>query len=281
MILMQNLTEDTAALAAWLDDFPRIVALTGAGISAASGIPTYRDGQGRWQHSQPITHGAFVEQHRARQRYWARSMLGWPLMRDAVPNQGHRALACLESRNHVQLLITQNVDRLHQRAGSTNAVDLHGRLDRVVCLDCGTRCNRESVQLQLRELNDHLIGQTAEARPDGDTALSSDAVATVRYPACESCGGTLKPDVVFFGGSVPAERVKRCRQAIAAADALLVIGSSVQVYSGFRFCRHARQLEKPIGIINPGQTRADELAALRLSRECGPLLASLVAHLGA
>ncbi len=204
-------------------------------------------------------------------------MLGWPLIRDARPNTAHLALSQLETRGHVNLLITQNVDRLHQRAGSQQVVDLHGRLDRVICLDCRAIYSRESVQHQLQRVNGHMQSLSAPSRPDGDSDLPQHQIEMLRYPDCEACAGTLMPDVVFFGGSVPAERVQRCRSAIEAADALLVVGSSLTVYSGFRFCRQAEKLSKPIGIINPGQTRGDPLADLRLSSDCGPLLAGLLA----
>lgn len=276
---MNDSSPETARLIEWLATHPRLVVLTGAGLSAASGIPTYRDHNGQWQHSKPISHSEFIQSHDARQRYWARSMVGWPLMRDARPNCAHLALAQLESLDRVHLLITQNVDRLHQRAGSQRVVDLHGRLDRVICRDCRASYPRESIQHDLQHSNNPIPLPAASARPDGDSDLSHDQVASMIFPDCKACNGMLMPDVVFFGGSVPAERVQQCRRAIEEADALLVIGSSLTVYSGFRFCRQAEKLRKPIGIINPGQTRADPLAQLRLSTDCGPLLTGLLAAL--
>ena len=254
-----------------------MVVLSGAGLGIASGIPAYRDRAGVWQHSKPITHQEFVSEHQRRQRYWARSLLGWPTVRDARPNAAHLALARLERQGHIHLLITQNVDRLHQRAGSSNVIDLHGRLDQVRCLGCASAVSREVVQQRLLRDNPHSPVQAARLRPDGDTEPGAGLIAHIRIPACAVCGGTLMPDVVFFGGTVPKERVNACNRAIAGADALLVVGSSLQVYSGFRFCRLASELGKPIAIINPGTTRADPLASLKLEADCEPLLTALAA----
>lgn len=257
---------------------PRLVVLTGAGISAGSGIPTYRDQAGRWLYSSPIQHPAFIADPATRQRYWTRSFHGWPAIRDASPNAAHRALAVLERYGHVELLITQNVDRLHQRAGSGVVIDLHGRLDRVRCLVCDDYSARELMQVRLLRANPAL-GSPAigpGSRPDGDMALPDARAQDIRVPPCERCGGTLMPDVVFYGGSVPRARVQRCMDAIARADALLVIGSSLQVYSGFRFCRAAGAAGKPLLLLNPGLTRADGIASLKLSSPCEPLLEALL-----
>jgi len=256
----------------------RLVVITGAGISISSGIPAYRDEEGTWQHSAPITHQEFISDIARRRRYWSRSLLGWPAVRDARPNAAHRALAQLEQLGHVDLLITQNVDRLHQRAGSSAVVDLHGRLDRVRCLACCDLVSREVIQQRLLRANASQETRTAGARPDGDADVEGEWVARLAVPECARCGGTLIPDVVFFGGTVPGERVQACADAIADADALLVVGSSLQVYSGFRFCRLARKLDKPIALINPGLTRADPLADLKLLSECEPLLSALAAE---
>jgi len=233
--------------------------LTGAGISAGTGIPTYRDSEGRWLRSEPIKHQEFLTEAQKRQRYWGRSMLGWPGVRDARPSAAHRSLARLESRGFATQIVTQNVDRLHQRAGSHSVIDLHGRLDRVKCLACGADSCREALQARLEQLNPGLCGQRGALRPDGDADLSDAAVNSVRVPDCEACGGVLMPDVVFFGGNVPGERVQSCRRALEASRSLLVVGSSLQVYSGFRFCRWASERGLPIFLINPGQTRADDL----------------------
>lgn len=266
-----------AHLRRFLSDHPRLVVLSGAGISIASGIPAYRGIDGAWKHSAPITHAQFISDPARRRRYWARSLLGWPTVRDARPNAAHLALAQLEQLGHVHLLITQNVDRLHQRAGSAAVVDLHGRVDRVRCLACPEIVSREQVQQWLQRDNPDARSLAVRLRPDGDADVADDAVDRICVPACARCGGILIPDVVFFGGTVPGERVDRCKAALDAADALLVVGSSLQVYSGFRFCRLARELGRPLAIINPGSTRGDPLADLKLQAECQPLLTGLAA----
>lgn len=257
----------TAALIDTLTAHPRWVVLTGAGISAASGIPTYRDDRGDWQRSDPIQHQEFIGHPEQRQRYWARSMNGWPFVRSSRPNAAHELLADLERAGHVRLLVTQNVDRLHQRAGSRRVVDLHGRLDRVVCRGCGTAIARERLQLELKARNPGYADYRAEVRPDGDAEVDDRWVAGFDVPVCAACGGMLMPDVVFFGGSVPRRRVDRVRRALAGADALLVVGSSLMVYSGFRFCREAVALGKPLVIVNRGTTRADELATIKIEAD--------------
>lgn len=272
---MENTASDIDSLEAFLGANPRIVVLTGAGISLGSGIPTYRDREGVWRHSEPIKHQEFLCDPGSRQRYWARSMRGWPAVRDAQPSAAHLALAALERCGHIDTVITQNVDRLHQRAGSKQVIDLHGRLDRVRCLDCGNNHSRNTVQQQLAANNPVALG-AAVLRPDGDADLSVQQERQFNIPNCCRCDGTLIPDVVFFGGTVPGERVQACREAIARADALLAIGSSLQVFSGFRFCRQAQQLGKPLAILNPGATRADDIAQLKLATDCQSLLKALV-----
>lgn len=262
----------------FVEAHPRLLVLTGAGCSAGSGIPTYRDHAGSWQRSQPIRHQEFVASTARRQRYWARSYIGWPPVRDALPNPAHRALAGLEARGLVRLLVTQNVDRLHQKAGQRNTVDLHGRLDEVVCLACGHLSPREEVQQQLARLNPHL--DAAEARwtlaPDGDADVADPLVERVTIPACRYCGGVLKPNVVFFGDSVPRDVVSFVYEQLEASDGLLVVGSSLMVFSGYRFCRHAAQQHKPIACINAGRTRADELFTLKIEQDCGETLQTLL-----
>lgn len=265
---------DLKTLQSFLSENPRIVVLTGAGISLDAGIPTYRDEHGKWRHSEPIQHHEFLNEHRRRQRYWLRSMKGWPLVGKSQPTKAHSALAALEQRGNIELLITQNVDRLHQRAGSENVIDLHGRLDKVLCLQCGARQNRDAVQQQM---NLHNTIESAESvkLPDGDAELDSELEEKFIVPICGECDGTLKPDVVFFGGTVPRERVQECMNAIDRADALLTIGSSLQVYSGFRFCKRTVELGKPLVTINPGKTRADDIAHLKIQADCQELLSSL------
>ena len=239
--------------------YQKIFTLTGAGISLPSGIPTYRDSKGQWTGSQPIQHGDYIKEPAMRQRYWARSMVGWRNFGKAQPNAAHNALAEAEQLHRLSLLVTQNVDRLHQRAGSQQVVDLHGRLDQVVCLDCSALSERAAMQVRLEAANTDFDIQASQLRPDGDADVPDELIAQVVVPACEQCGGVLKPHVVFFGDNVPRDRVARCQQALAESDALLVVGSSLQVFSGFRFCRQAQQLGIPIFCINPGDTRADEM----------------------
>lgn len=249
---------DDALLNALTNAAPAMV-VTGAGISVSTGIPTYRDEAGTWLRSAPISHQEFIADPRQRQRYWGRSLLGWPAVRDARPAAGHRLLAQMERLGFVTHLVTQNVDRLHQRAGSINVTDLHGRLDRVICLDCGVDSSRDLLQTELERLNPQITHRTVSARPDGDADLADSVVNSVQVPLCAACGGTLMPDVVFFGGSIPKERVDHCRLALEHSRSLLVIGSSLQVYSGYRFCKWAAKSNKPIFLMNPGTTRADDL----------------------
>ncbi len=237
---------------------PRLVALTGAGVSTDSGIPDYR-GPGKPVRT-PMTYQEFVATPEAQQRYWARAHVGWSRMGTAHPNDGHRALAGLESDGRLRLLITQNVDGLHEAAGSDRVVALHGRISEVVCLDCRRRSPRTAMQRRLGELNPGWLAahHEAAARPDGDVEL--DDTRGFRVPACERCGGRLKPDVVFFGESVPKDRVQRCYDALDDADALLVAGSSLTVMSGLRFVRYAAKAGLPVVIVNRGPTRGDDLA---------------------
>lgn len=271
---------DSRRLTDFLIAHPRLVVLTGAGISHASGIPTYRDQHGNWLHRAPIQEQAFLQDEHTRRRYWARSWYGWPVLRDAQPNAAHHALAQLEAHGHIELLITQNVDRLHQRSGSSNVVDLHGRVDRVRCLSCATLHGRDSIQELLGGANQWSQALHHSPRPDGDMEVPEEHLHRLVLPRCPRCSGDLMPDVVFFGGSVPPERVQTCLDALDRADAILAIGSSLMVFSGYRFCRRASQLGKPIAIINPGVTRADDLAQLKLHTPAGPLLAQAVADLG-
>jgi NAD-dependent SIR2 family protein deacetylase len=253
--------------------------LSGAGISTDSGIPGYRDAQGRWQRPPPVMLQDFLRSELTRQRYWARSMVGWPTVASARPNAAHDALARLESVGRLVRLVTQNVDGLHQRAGSSNVIELHGNLGAVVCLDCGQRHSRASVQSAL-EAQNRSFRADATAGPDGDAALDCDGFPEFRVPVCPSCAGVLKPDVVFFGESVPRDRVDTGSQALALADAMLVVGSSLMVYSGYRFCEWGARMGKPIAAINLGRTRADHLLALKIESPCANALASLVQQLG-
>jgi len=275
-LVMNIQTKESTLLAEFLHTHPRVLILTGAGISQDSGIPTYRDNTGKWLSRTPIQERDFLTNPQTRQRYWVRSYYGWPLMRDAKPNLAHISLAEMERRGQVELLITQNVDRLHQQAGSENVVDLHGRVDQVRCLGCATHFTRSDVQSMLHEENNlpEQIFQTP--RPDGDMEVPDSLVTSLTSPVCKSCGGNLMPNVVFFGGSVPRPTVQHCMSALERADALLVLGSSLSVLSGLRFCRQAQKLGKPVAIVNPGKTRGDDLAQLRLYSNAGPLLKKLI-----
>jgi NAD-dependent SIR2 family protein deacetylase len=256
----------------------RLVVLTGAGLSTDSGIPDYR-GPGS-PARQPMTYQEFVSGPAARQRYWARSHLGWGRMQAASPNAGHRALAALDP----ELLITQNVDGLHEAAGSRRLVALHGRIADVVCLSCRRTTSRAALRSRMVSANPGYADAHAGAatRPDGDVDL--DDTADFVVPDCESCGGVLKPDVVFFGENVPAARVQRCYDAVDALgpdDALLVVGSSLTVMSGFRFVRRAARSGVPVAIVNRGPTRGDDLATVKLDAGCSEFLTALAGARGA
>ncbi|MEM8497098.1 MAG: NAD-dependent protein deacetylase [Pseudomonadota bacterium] len=253
-----------------------LTVLTGAGISTDSGIPAYRDHTGRWLASQPIQHQEFISDLNARQRYWARSILGWPAVAAAQPNTAHSALVELEKRGLIDILATQNVDRLHQRAGQRKAVDLHGRLDQVVCLSCDRRSTRADLQNVLAQENPSFAQQSAVVKPDGDSDVSAIDVASFRVPACDACGGILKPDVVFFGGSVSRDDIARVKQSIDSTSGLLVIGSSLQVFSGYRFCKYVTDANKPLYIINRGDTRADHLATEKFTMGVAECLTQLL-----
>ncbi len=265
-----------AALADFIARHPRLFVLTGAGCSTESGIPDYRDADGAWKRRAPITYQVFTTDAAMRRRYWARSMLGWPSVSAACPNAAHRALATLERLGRIELLVTQNVDGLHTTAGSHAVVDLHGRLDRVRCLACGAGFARGWLQSQLAARNPDWTDFAAGVAPDGDADLELADFSGFDVPDCPRCGGLLKPDVVFFGESVPAERVAQAFAALAAADALLVAGSSLMVYSGLRFVRRAAEAGLPVAALNLGRTRADDLLALKVAAPCGATLAAAV-----
>ena len=254
-----------SALREFIERHEKLFVLTGAGCSTASGIPDYRDADGEWKRGRPIMFADFVAHEHSRQRYWARGLIGWRRMRAARPNDAHRALAVLESQGRVAQLVTQNVDGLHQAAGSRNVIDLHGRVDVVRCLTCERRVPREQVQAELVARNPEFAALDAVEAPDGDAALEGVDFAAFDVPDCDACGGLLKPDVVFFGERVPAERVQRAFAALDEADAMLVVGSSLMVYSGYRFARAMADAGKPIAAVNLGTTRADELLALKVT----------------
>jgi NAD-dependent SIR2 family protein deacetylase len=278
----------------FMDRHRQLLVLTGAGCSAPSGIPDYRDAAGAWKHTKPMTLAEFTGSAAARRRYWAGSLRGWPRVRDARPNPAHHALAALETRGRVTRLVTQNVDGLHQRAGSRAVVDLHGRLDRVECLDCGSQVSRDDVQTLLLAWNPQFTepasptpvteeaagvdGEISDgsARPDGDSHVAA-RPDELRVPACRDCGGVLKPHVVFFGENVPRPRVQEAMAALDDADAVLVVGSSLMVFSGYRFVLAARERGRPVALVNLGQTRADGCVSLKVNDDCAVVLPTLVA----
>lgn len=238
-----------------------ILVLTGAGVSTESGIPDYR-GEGRVARH-PMTFDSFMGSEDARKRYWARSFVGWSVMSNAKPNPSHFALARAESLGRVQHLITQNVDSLHQQAGSKNVTELHGRLDQVVCMSCSIRFDRSVMDGLIVELNPGIEKDfSVEFTPDGDAEV--EATADFNVPSCEKCSGVLKPDVVFFGESVPTARVAACMEELERSHALVIAGSSLAVNSGMRFARAASKAGKPIVIVNVGPTKADEIAVAKI-----------------
>jgi len=260
----------------------RLLVLTGAGCSTESGIPDYRDADGGWKARRPMLYRDFVASAANRRRYWARSMVGWLRIARAQPNGAHRALARLEHQGPVHHLVTQNVDSLHQRSGSRRVIDLHGRLDRVECLECRMLFQREAFQNELRRLNPtwQTGVETERITPDGDAELAGADYDAFRVPGCPCCGGDLKPWVVFFGESVPKGRTRRAFEALEEADALLVVGSSLMVWSGYRFARRAAADGKPVAIVNRGRTRADGEATVKVEGACGEVLGGLVDRLG-
>ncbi len=258
----------------------RVAVLTGAGCSTESGIPDYR-GAGRPTNPRgPIQHDAFLRRPEVRQRYWARATVGWVRFAGVQPNAAHRALAALERAGLVAGVITQNVDRLHQQAGSRRVVELHGALADVICLGCGDYEARADLHRRILAGNPGWLDRVAPQAPDGDAELPDAEVAGFRVPACLGCGGVLKPDVVFFGGNVGPDKLDSAFALLHGAGALLVVGSSLAVYSGYRFAVRARERGMAIAVVNLGLTRADGFAGLRLERRAGHALAELARRLG-
>ncbi len=260
------------ALREFLNRHERLFILTGAGCSTDSGIPDYRDGDGSWKRAQPVMFRAFMDEPRIRQRYWARSVVGWQAFCRARPNDAHHALAQLEREDRVELLVTQNVDRLHQAAGSSDVIDLHGRVDLVRCMQCNRQSAREELQAELLSHNAAWATRDARTAPDGDADVETTDYSSFHVPCCAHCDGILKPEVVFFGESVPAERVAAAMRRLENSDAVLVVGTSLMVYSGYRFVHLAAQRGKPIAAVNLGRTRADDLLTLKVAEPCGAAL---------
>jgi NAD-dependent SIR2 family protein deacetylase len=254
-----------------------VLVLSGAGISTESGIPDYRGEGGSLSRHTPMTYQEFTASARARRRYWARSHLGWRTFGSARPNAGHRAVAAFGRHGLLSGVITQNVDGLHQAAGSEGAVELHGSLDRVVCLSCGASSPRQELAVRLEQANADFEPVAAGINPDGDADLSDEQVGDFRVLPCTACGGILKPDVVFFGEAVPPRRIEHCRRLVREAASLLVLGSSLTVMSGLRFVRQAVEAGKPVLIVNRDPTRGDQHALTRVALPLGAALTT-VAH---
>ncbi len=254
---------------------PGFAVLTGAGCSTESGLPAYRDQDGEWKHSKPMQHQDFMTFESKRKFYWARSMLAWPNFKKAKPSQAHIALNELASQGVVSQIITQNVDRLHQTAGSQDTLDIHGRLDQVICMNCSKTTSRESLQLKLESLNPDFHTSKKSLRPDGDIDIETDLLDSFKLPACEQCNGILKPNVVFFGDVLDPKIVEQASKAVNKSSGLLVVGSSLMVYSGLRYVKQATEQSKPVVIINRGLTRADNLCLLKINQEAGSVLAEL------
>ena len=257
-----------------------VLVLSGAGLSTESGIPDYRGPTGLARKASPMTYQTFTGSAAARRRYWARSYLGWRHIAAAVPNQGHRAVAELSRRGLLTGIITQNVDGLHQAAGASEVTELHGSLHRVLCLSCGQRTSRTELDRRLAAANPDWDAEAALINPDGDAVLAAEATESFQVADCSGCQGVLKPDVVFFGENVPRPRTEACYALVEQASALVVLGSSLTVMSGFRYVRHAATLDRPIVIVNQGTTRGDPYATATLDAPLGPTLGELAGQLG-
>jgi NAD-dependent SIR2 family protein deacetylase len=254
-----------------------VVVLSGAGLSTESGIPDYRGPTGLTRRATPMTYQTFTRDLAARRRYWARSHLGWQAIARAEPNDGHRAVAALQRAGLLAGIVTQNVDGLHQAGGARDVIELHGNLARVVCLSCGGLTPRERLHERLRHANPDFAATVTAVNPDGDVDLLDAQLSGFRVVDCEACLGSLKPDVVFFGETVPRDRVQACFSLVEGARALLVLGSSLTVMSGRRFVLRANKVGVPVAIVNQGETRGDPYADLRVDAPLGEVLSSLAA----
>lgn len=272
--------DEVASLADFAARYAPLFVITGAGCSTESGIFDYRGRDGQWKRKPPVQYDPFMRSETARQRYWARSHVGWRRFRAARPNPAHFALARLERAGVVGTVVTQNVDGLHQAAGHKRVIDLHGRLDTVTCTACGRRTARADVAAWLAENNPGFETPEHTLAPDGDADFEGADLSGFRVPRCERCGGVVKPDVVFFGENVPRARVATAFDALARCKGVLICGSSVMVQSSFRFCRRAEALHLPIAALNEGVTRADAMLAVKIEARCGATLAALATGLG-
>jgi NAD-dependent SIR2 family protein deacetylase len=271
-----------------LDDLAALIAqggavvLSGAGLSTESGIPDYRGPSGAQRKHAPMTFQSFIGDPIARHRYWARSYLGWRQIDDARPNAGHQAVTALQRAGLISGIVTQNVDGLHQAAGARDVIELHGGLDRVLCRNCEHVVDRGRLDQALRAANPTFDAEVSRINPDGDADLADEELADFVMIDCEACGGgPLKPDVVFFGETVPRDRVEHCFDLVDQASSLIVLGSSLKVMSGFRFVLRAAKLEIPVAIVNQGPTRGDGHCAVRVDAPLGAVLSALVERLPA
>ncbi|MBE0399904.1 NAD-dependent protein deacetylase [Halomonas sp. FME1] len=273
--IAENVAQSGKELADFIQQHPKLWVITGAGVSTDSGIPDYRDALGQWKRPPPVQHGDFMTFHGVRQRYWARALIGFRALREAQTSGAHRALAALEAQGYIQQLVTQNVDRLHQRAGSRRVIDLHGRADMVKCMACDYQMMRHAMHAEMARMNPTFADLQAGYAPDGDADLETDFSA-FRIFDCPRCRGILKPDVVFYGDVVPAERRLAAQVAMAKADAVLAVGTSLMVFSGYRFCRAAHERGMPLASLSLGVTRADALLTHQWRAPLTPVLEQAV-----
>ena len=268
--------KEISELLAFIKDKNCLLAITGAGCSTDSGISDYRDSRGLWKKPPPIQYQDFLRSENARKRYWLRSQLGYPSFRDASPNKAHQSLVRLESFGIVHGLITQNVDRLHQKAGHREVIDLHGRLDEVVCLECNKVSSRNEVQVWLESENPFVNHLDFELRPDGDASVEVRDLSAFVVPKCSDCHGMIRPNVVFFGGSVPKQTAEDCQKLVDGCDGLLIVGTSLMAFSAYRLVRSAYQNGLQIASLNQGTTRADEMISCNIVENCSFALTNLV-----
>ncbi|GFS87489.1 NAD-dependent protein lipoamidase sirtuin-4, mitochondrial [Nephila pilipes] len=267
--------DSVSLLKNFVDKYTKIFVLTGAGVSTESGLPDYRSKDvGLYDRSpnRPVLYKDFVSSPAVRKRYWARNFAGWKLFSSARPNEVHKFLAQWEKTGNISWLVTQNVDRLHHKAGTKNVTELHGTSYLVKCLNCPNLFSRNLFQLTLRDLNPNFHVESTEIAPDADVHLDPALTESFNVPSCDKCGGILKPDVVFFGENVPKEKVFNLYKKVEESDAILVLGSSLEVFSGYRFVLAASESKKCIGIVNIGPTRADKLATFKITARCGEIL---------
>ena len=272
---LKQAMSDIDSLVEFVKENAPLLVLTGAGCSTESGIFDYRDERGKWKLPPPQNYSHFIRSEVSRRRYWSRSMLGWPRFHAAQPNAAHKVLADLEKAGYVKQLVTQNVDDLHQQAGHRSVLALHGLLKNVVCVDCGLYYDRQFIQQRLLDWNDELVGEAKSFAPDGEAVLDRPVTEEFRVPYCDSCGGTLKPDVVFFGESIPPARARQIETSMLGCGGVLLVGTSVMVYSSYRICRRARDKGLKLAAINRGDTRVDEELTIHVRDSVGATLSKM------